>query len=419
MRTKHADRNPAIRAASRLRATTLLIAGMLILASSDTSLADVPNWGPPDDMTVWRAQLQLYVCPAEGKLEYLRDGEWIESAWSGYTGLEEDRGGNHLRVRLNSAGETVLNQPIRDLEPGRSYVYDLLLPDVDGNGSPQVSDIHFLEIYNPSGDAVQLCSIALKLNESLVFAHAAYFRAWFQRYPVTLYSNPLYIPGDDCDPPGLYGEWHCIQPNPYFTVPGVEATHFNHYLYWIDAYGTGWVAPDLPDEISTEMIKSYAAAFTGTFIEDESASWRGGDDAGWHVVQVSRIDDAAMRIGVDLEGPVPFLPDVDIDIDIDLRLSCSCGTVRATPEAVDVRADAAVLTTAFAGIGSVLSGRHADVEELIERRIQSQLGLEPLEIPLGFYCPSWIQVDSDGSISFSTKPDLALRFLESVYGLCE
>jgi hypothetical protein len=315
-----------------------------------------------------------------------------------------------VEVRLNSAVEsyvpfgnsTWLDHGGDDFEPGSSHVYNL-----NQDGIEDLTDITEIEISKTGGDGICIESFSLRVNDRFVygesFGNTSATCHWLDNEGG--HSNTFSVSHADLRASTPWNEY--VQPLPvqvdYSELPD---------------FATGTLTLD-----NAELV-SRIESMTGHLLHDSEAYWGGLD--GPEYVEISRALDQAVRVTLDLEADVPWLPDPEVDVSFDLAFELGPnedGELEFTVETRNVEANADFnilleILDFFIPCGPVASVATGDgtpfcipaLEDSIEDRARAAVTpvLDPVSLDLGDGTPeSWsVEVNALGDVIVTVRMDL-------------
>lgn len=195
-----------------------------------------------------------------------------------------------VHVTFNDFNGTWVDYGSDDFERGNDFTYDLLLDNVS-----ELSDINDIYIWSTGTDGWCIEELSLLINNTEIF------NQHFGSTP----STCRWIDKDNGEAGYLF-----------ITRPMLRA----HPLW------QSYQQPAPPLSLLRDELESRIESMIGDAIHYESAHW--GELDGDRYVEVSRLDDQAVRVTVDLVAEVTLAgvsgPDAEVDLQFDLRFSGSC-----------------------------------------------------------------------------------------------
>lgn len=228
----------------------------------------------------------------------------------------EDAGTNDsVRVQLNGPNLTWVDYGRDDFERNDDFTYDLLL-----DGVSDLADINAIYIHKEGTDGWCLKSLALLVNSK-------------EENPIEIYNQDFGSTAAGC-------QWidKASGQNEYYNVS--RSTLRAHPLW------QNFQQPPLQNALGMlrHELESRIESLVGDQLHGTDAHW--GDLDGEGYVEVSKKDDQAVHVTLDLVAEVPLTRDPEVNLSFDLRFAGSCTDgqtplqLHITAENVDPHADA-------------------------------------------------------------------------------
>jgi hypothetical protein len=250
-----------------------------------------------DGRSVWRVQLRLRTANVED------------------AGTEDS-----VRVQLNGPNLTWIDYARRDFARGDEFTYDLLL-----DGVSDLADINTIYIHKEGTDGWCLESLGLLVNSQ-------------EFNPVTGEPTAVEIYNEELGATATTCRWidKASGQQEYYSVS--RATLRAHPLW------QNFQQPTPPLIFPRYELESRIESLVGDTLHGDDAHW--GDLDGERYVEVSRKDDQAVHVTLDLVAEVPATRDPEVNLSFDLRFASACTDgqtplqLRITPENIQAAADA-------------------------------------------------------------------------------